>query len=450
VVGAGVDEGLLGLSRINAAGGSLTPFTRVDTGRKELSHQVPRVLADGKTVLFTIWFGSAKGSEIALTSLDDGKVVPLGVSGLVALGIVDDYLVYVNNDAIVMAVHFDARRRRVEGTPTVVQEDVRINTGGGSDHKEAFLTHAGGLVYLRGNENRRLVWVDRKGATSPVLDAEREFVHVRLSPDGRRIAASIITGAQVDIWTIDAADGTLTRLSTTGASRNPVWSADGRRILYASTHGGRAAFWWQPADGSGASELAVVPPHNPWFVDLSPDGRNVVYNAIYNGTFNLEVVPLDSSGRPRDLVASPTAIERNARFSPDGKWIAHVSNESGRDEVYVRPFAGAGGRVQVSVDGGGPPVWSRDGREIFYREGARRGINLSVGGRMIAAAVAFDPEPRVVSRTALFSGQYLPDYDVSADGKRFLMVESQASGVSLVVIPNWRTELRRLVNQSSR
>ena len=437
IVGAGVDEGLQGLFRISAAGGSLTPFTRVDTVRKELSHQVPRALADGKTVLFTIWFGSSKASELAVTSLDDGTVIPLGVAGLTALNVIDGQLVYVNTDGVIMAVPFNARQRRVEGTPTVVQEDVRINTGGGSDHKEVFLTHAGGLVYARGNENRRLVWVDRHGVKTPVLDAEREFLHVRLSPDGRHIAASIIAKAQVDIWTIDANDGTLTRLTTTGASRNPVWSADGRRILYGSTHGGRAAFWWQSADGSGAAELAVVPPHNPWFVDLAPDGRSVVYNAIYNGTFNLEVVPLDSSGRPRDLIASPTAIERNARFSPDGKWVAHISNESGRDEVYVRPFIGSGGRLQVSAAGGGPPVWSRDGREIFYR----------AGGRMIAATMAFQPEPRVVSRVVLFAGQYMPDYDVSADGKRFLMVEPGATGVGLVAIPNWRTELRRLTRK---
>ena len=437
VVGAGVDEGLQGLFRIRAAGGELTPLTRVDTARKELSHQVPRVLADGKTVLFTIWFGSSKGSELAVTSLDDGTVVPLGVTGLSALGVVDDQLVYVNSDAVVMAVRFDARGRRVEGSPTAVLEDVRINTGGGSDHKEVFLTHAGGLVYMRGNDHRRLVWVDRQGVRSPVLDAEREFNHVRLSPDGRRIAASILTGAQADIWTIDVMDGTLTRLSTTGASRNPVWSADGRRILYGSTHGGRAAFWWQEADGSGAPHLAVVPPHNPWFVDLSPDGRNVIYNAIYKGTFNLEVVPLDSTDRPHDLVASPTAIERNARFSPDGKWIAHLSNESGRDEVYLRPFTGGGGRLQVSVAGGGLPVWSRDGRELFYRD----------GNRLIAATMAFDPDPRVVSRTGLFPWRYMPDFDVSPDGKRFLVVEAQASGVSLVAIPNWRTELRRLTSQ---
>jgi serine/threonine-protein kinase len=288
---------------------------------------------------------------------------------------------------------------------------------------------------MYGNENRRLVWVDRRGVVTPVVDAVREYTHVRLSPDGRQIAATIASGIKLDIWMIDANAGTLTPLSTTGASRNPVWAADGSRLLYASTHGGRAALWWQATDGS-AAELAVVPAHNPWFVDLSPDGRSIVYNAIYDGTFNLESIPLDSSGTARDLAASPTAREAMGRFSPDGKWLAYISDESGRNEVYVRPFTGARGRIQISTGGGVRPIWSRDGRELFYWD----------ANRLVAATLAFDAAPRVVSRTPLFTGRYGQDFDVSPDGKRFLMIEPQTSGLSLVAIPNWRTELRRLTH----
>ncbi len=437
VLGSGVDEGLQGLFRIRASGGSLTPLTRVDTARKELSHQAPRVLADGKTVLFTIWFGNSRGSELGVTSLDHGNVTPLGVAALTALDVVDGHLVYLSPDGVIMAVPVDLRQARVTGTPVVVQEEIRVNGGGSSDHKEAFLNHLGGLVYQRGQINRRLVWVDRSGTVTPALAEAREFVFARLSPDGRRIATTVGTGALRDVWTVDLSGGTLTRLSTTGASRNPVWSPDGRRILYASTHGGRAALWWQSADGNGVAVQAVVPPHNPWMMDLSPDGRQVIYNAIYDGTFNLEIVPLDSSGKPRDFVASPVAVERSGRYSPDGKWIAYVSNESGREEVYLRPATGAGGRVQVSLGGGGQPVWSRDGREIFYPNGAS----------MNATRMAFDPEPRVVSRALLFKGEFMADFDVSVDGKRFLMIEALPGSLSLVAIPNWRTELRRLTRQ---
>jgi len=434
ILGPGIDEGLQGLVRVNDAGGPLMPLTRVDTTRKELSHQSPRVLADGRTVLFTIWFGSAEKSEIAVTSLDDGRVVPLGIIGATPLGVVDGRLVYLRTDGSVMAVPFDVRGRRTSGTPTLVQDGVSFRGGGGSDHDEASMTHNGGLAYLRGTEQRRLVWVDRSGKSTPAMETPREFAHVRLSPNGRQAAITIVTGTGRDIWTLDLAAGTLTPLTTTGTSRNPMWSADGRRILFASTHSGRAGFWWQPADGSGPAQLAVVPRRNPWLSDLSPDGRNVVFNGIASANFDLESVSLDSTHQPRALSASPTAIEAMGRFSPDGRWVAYNSDESGQVEIYVRPFSEGGGRVQVSVAGGRRAIWGHDGKQLYYWE----------GNRLISAMLTFDPMPTVVSRTTLFSGRYEDDYDVSRDGTRFLMIESVTSGLGLVVVPNWRSELKRL------
>jgi serine/threonine-protein kinase len=440
VVGWGIDEGLQGIFRVSAAGGPLTPVTRVDTARKELSHQSPRVLADGRTLLFTIWYGSVKGAEIAAASLDDGKVVPLGLTGATALGVVDDQLIYLSGEGVAMAVPFDVRALRTNGTPTPVRDDTRLQSGGGSDHNEAFLTHSGGLLYMRGHGNRRLVWVDRSGTVRPVVDTRREFAAVRLSPDGRQIAAAIVTGAKRDLWTIDLAAATLTPLTTTGTSRNPVWSSDGRRVLYGSTHSGRAALWWQDADGSGPPSLALTPSHNPWNIDLASDGRTVVFNGLYDGTFNLEIARLDSAGVARELSASPTATEANGRFSPDGRWIAYQSDESGRPEVHLRPTAGAGGRVQVSSDGGRRPVWNPDGRQLFFWQGSQ----------LTSATLQFDPAPRVTARSVLFEGRYEEDFDISRDGSRFLMIESERSGVSLVVIPNWRTELRQLTSRGSR
>ena len=440
ILGPGVDEGLRGLLRINEAGGPLVPLTRVDTTRKELSHQSPRVLSDGKTVLFTIWFGSVEKAELAVTSLDDGKVVPLGILGATPLGVIDDRLVYVNSDGLVMAVPFDERTKQTSGTPTLVQDGVRFQGGGGSDHDEVSMTNDGGLVYIRGNENRRLVWVDRNGKSTPAVDTPREFAHVRLAPNGREAALTIATGGKRDIWTLDLSAGTLTPLTTTGTVRNPMWSADSRRILFASTHSGRAALWWQPADGSGPAELAVIPRRNAWFADLSPDGRDVVFNGIASVNFDLESVSLDSTHRARVISGSATAIEGMGRFSPDGRWVAYNSDESGRVEVYVRPFGEGRGRMQISVAGGRRPVWGRDGKQLYYRE----------GNRLISATLSFTPEPAVVSRTALFNGRYEDDYDVSTDGTRFLMIEPQTSGLSLVVVPNWRTDLRRLTARPTR
>ena len=434
VIGAGVDEGLQGLFHIGASGGRLEPLTRVDTARKELSHQGPHVLADGKTVLFTIWFGSVEKSEIGVTSLDDGKVVRTGVLGAAPLGVVDGRLVYLSADGVLMAVPFDQRTKRATGTPTLVLDGINFEGPTGSDHDEASMNLDGGLIYLRGNENRRLVWVDRTGKKSPALDAAREFSFLRLSPNGRQAAVNIASGTKRDIWILDLAAGTLTPLTTTGTARNPVWSSDGKRILYASTQGGRAGLWWQAADGSGSPQLAVVPRYNPWWADLSPDGRQVVYNGIADVNFDLESVSLDSAHEARMLSGSRTAIEVTGRFSPDGRWVAYGSDESGRMEVYVRPFAGNGGRVLISNAGGRRPIWAPSGRELFYWE----------GNRLVSASLTFGPQPSVVSRTPLFAGRYIEDFDVSRDGKQFLMIEPEASGLELVVVPSWRSELKRI------
>jgi Tol biopolymer transport system component len=442
VLGSGTDELLQGLFRVNETGGPVKPFTQVDKSRKELSHQLPRVLADGKTVLFTMWFGTARQAQLAAASLDDGKVVPLGLSGIKALGVVDGQLVYVTAEGVAMAVPFDLKSLRTSGAPTPVQDSIRV-AGSSSNSGDAFLTKEGGLVFLSGNESRRVVWVDRSGRASPALEAAREYSAVRLSPNERQVAATILTGAKTDLWTIDLSAATLTPLTTTGVTRNASWSADGRRILYASNHGGSASLWWHPADGSGAAVMAAAPPHNPWNVDLSPDGHTVLFAALYNGTLNLESFSLNAAPNSvntvRQFADSAVAAENHGRFSPDGHWVAYQSDESGRNEVYVRPASATGGRVTISANGGARPVWGRDGKHLFYLE----------GNRMVEATLAFEPAPRVVSRDALFEGRYEPTFDVSKDG-RFLMIESAASGLSLIVVPNWRTELRRLTTGPAR
>ena len=433
VAGPGVMEGLRGILRVNPAGGALLPLTHIDSSRKELSHEWPRFLADGKTVLFSIWYGAVERSEIAATSLDDGKVVPLGILGSKPLGVAGGQLVYVRDDGTAMAVPFDVAYLRVTGIATPVQDSIRMWDGSGGD-ANAFLTFNGGLVFAHGTMNRRLVWVERNGTARPALPDLREYRYVRLSPSGQHAALSIGTGAKSDLWILDMASGTLTPLTTAGRSRNPAWSSDGRRILYVSTQGGRAGFWWQPADGSGPPVAAGLAKHNPWNIDLSADGRTAVFNSLYDGTFNLEAIELDSMREERALAASPTANEANGRFSPDGRSVAYQSDESGRHEVYARPFPESGSRVQVSSNGGRRPIWAPDGKTIYFWEGSR----------LMAATVSRAPELRVTSREALFDGQYEQDFDVSKDGKRFLMIESESSGLGLVVVPDWLTELRQL------
>ncbi|HSU95602.1 MAG TPA: protein kinase, partial [Gemmatimonadaceae bacterium] len=233
VVGGGAFEELKGLYRVKASGGALTPLTHVDMKRKEHSHEYPRVLGDGRTVVFTIWYGTVDRAELAVTSLDDGsKVSPLGILAARALGVVSGQLVYVRADGTVMAVPFDASRRRVSGTPVQVLDSVRM-IGAETGYAAAYLTQSGGLVYATGALNRRLVWVDQNGATHDAFSEPREFQFARLSPDGQRAAVGIGTGTGNNLWIVNFAAGTLTPLTTTGRSRNPSWSSDGQKILFA-------------------------------------------------------------------------------------------------------------------------------------------------------------------------------------------------------------------------
>jgi Tol biopolymer transport system component len=338
-----------------------------------------------------------------------------------------------------MAVPFDVRSRRVTGVAVPVLDSIRM-FGAQVGNAGAFLTSGGSLVFATGTLNRRLTWVERTGVAHEVLSDRREFNSVRLSPDGRQAALGVGNGSGSNLWILDIGSGTLSPLTTNGLARNPNWSPDGQRILYASTQGGRAAFWWQPADGSGPAVKAGDPRHNPWNADLSPDGKTAVFNAVYDGTFNLETFSFDSTHEQREMAGSPTATETWGRFSPDGRSIAYNSDESGRVEVYLRPFPEAGRRVQVSAGGGTRAIWAPDGKTLYYRDGTK----------VMAATLTRDPALRVASRALVFDGPYVQDFDLSRDGSRFLMIDAESAGLHVVAVPNWRTELHRLTNATSR
>ena len=429
ILGSGVFEGLQGLLRVSQAGGAPRPLTQIDATRKELSHQWPRLLADGKSVLFTIWYGAPETAELAIASLDDGKTAPLGVIGARALGVVGGQLVFFRNDGVLMAVPFDVNARRASGAAVQVEQAV-----GTTDTPLGSLNHAGGLVYARAEPARRLLWADRSGATRPAITESRDISHLRISPDGQRVALSIGSVSGGKIWVHDVGNGTVTPLTASDGARNAAWSRDGRRVLYVSTQGGRAALWWQAVDGSGAATLAGVPPHNAWNLDLAPDGLTTVYNAIYNGSFNVESFSLAGAHETHDVSASPRALESRARFSPDGHLVAYQSDESGRAEVYIRSFPDAGGRTQVSTDGGTAPVWSPEGNRLYYLH----------DGSIMSAALAREGTLRVLSRELVLKGPFEQEFDVSPDGSRFLVLESEAASATLVVVPNWMTELRRV------
>jgi len=276
---------------------------------------------------------------------------------------------------------------------------------------------------------RRLVWVCRDGVEQVLPAPPHDYEAPRISPDARQVAVSV----KGDIWLYDFSAETITQLTHLGnrnESNRPVWTPDGKRIAFCSDKEGPANIYWQLADGSGGlerlttSESANVP------MSISPDGQRLAYHKLnhYAGmnVWIHDVWMLRLSDRTARPFLRSKLDAATPRFSPDGRWLAYISDESGGYEVYMRPSSGPGGAVQVSQGGGTEPVWSPNGRELFYRY-----QGFSSEGKMMAVDITTEPSFTAGSPRTLFEGAYLgspsrevPNYDVSADGQRFLMVKA--------------------------
>ncbi len=426
-----------GLLAVPASGGEARVVAQPDSGSSELYFNQPRALPDGETVVFAYQpTGGLGRTQLAAVSLRSGKVTRLGLSGLDPLAFVDGTLVYVTPSGALMAVAADLRRGQLTGSPVILGPTVTTTVAGAS---QAALSHSGTLVYQPSNADNTIGWVDPRGQFQPVIPDAQAYTYPRLSPDGRRIAMAIGSGGRSDIWIYDLASRTPTRLTSSGTLNDrPEWTPDGRRVLYRTDRDNRIAIWWQAADLSGPpAALEASDAHDFYEGVLSPDGRTLVYQVDDGGAQQADVMyrALEGDTAARPVAASPF-IEAQPRVSPDGRWIAFVTDASGTSQVVVQPFPGPGGRVQVSVAGGSEPVWSRDGRRLFYRDGRH----------LIAASVTPSPSFAVTGRTDLFADEYVfaqaphANYDVSPDG-RFLMVKGAASQ-KLFVVYSWLSELR--------
>jgi len=288
--------------------------------------------------------------------------------------------------------------------------------------------------------HRRLVWVSRNGLEQPLPAAAREYSRPRLSPDGRRVAVEI--GPQT--WVYDTTNDTLTRLLLESANNDsPVWSPDGARVAVRVSPPVPAsgALVWQNADGSGTREELMpgggVPQH------FSPDGQFVAFQGSNPRTLR-DIWVLSLKDRKVTAVVQSAKTDVAPRFSPDGGWLAYVSDESGRPEVYVQPFPGRGGKRQISIDGGTEPMWNPNGGELFYR----------LGRKFIAVPVGLQPTFSAGKPVTLFEADYAasefpltsPGYDVSSDGQRFLVAKDVAPPPTQInVVVNWIEEVKRRV-----
>jgi Tol biopolymer transport system component len=288
----------------------------------------------------------------------------------------------------------------------------------------------------------RLAWVDRQGKEQPIAAPAHGYTFPRISPDGRRIAVAIAETA-TDVWIYDLERDALSRATFGGTSNaNPAWSPDGRRFSFNSNRAGLALnLFWQPADGSGTAERLTTSQSTQVPGSFSPDGQTIAFMEV-NSETGPDIWTLGLGDRKARPFLKTPASETAPRFSPDGRWMAYTSDESGRWEVYVQPYPGPGGKWQISTDGGAEPVWNLTGHELFYRS----------GNRMMAVPVTLQPEFSAGKPVALFEGPWLPtplsfpNYDVSRDGQRFLMLKiaDQDEGArQIVVVQNWLEELNR-------
>ena len=436
VILVGATNGLLTLP---ASGGAARVLAAPDLAAGELYYDQPRAQPDGKTVLFGITpTGGVGRSQLGAVSLETGKVTRFDLLALDPLAVIDGMLVYVTPSGALMAVKLDVRQGRILGNPVALGPTVTTTIAGAS---KAAISTSGTLVYQPLEAKGVVGWVDAQTQRfQPLLSEPQGYAYPRLSPDGTRLALSIGGGAGSDVWVYEFRSATLGRLTNSAtANDRPEWTPDGTRVMFRTNLGKRSGIWWQPADLSEqATPLLASDAHDYYEGVVSPDGRMLAYQQDDGGAAQADVlvraVTGDTASRP---VAASEFVEAQPRFSPDGKWIAYVTDASGRSEVEVRPFPGPGGRVQVSAGGGSEPVWSRDGRRIFYRDGRH----------MVAASVSTVGGFSVTGRTNLFPDEYMfapaphAFYDVSADGNRFLMIRNTAIP-RLVVTYGWASELR--------
>jgi serine/threonine-protein kinase len=427
-----------GLEYVPVAGGEPTPLTRPDSAKGELDHLWPIAHPDGHTIVFTIWSGGLTSSRLALTSLADGKVTDLGLKGIRPLAVLDGALVYLQADGAVMAAPLDARGRRTEGRPIPVLDPVPV-IASNNGNSGIYISQGGALVTGRENRRAHLAWVGRDGVAHPIGREVRSFLQPRLSPDGRRIAVLMYDGSKSDIWIYDIGTETLSRLTTRENVTSVEWSPEGDHVIYSA--GGfesRAGIWRQAVDAAAPPErlleLSTLTP----VVSMSPDRQWLVLPSLIENTWDVMRVALDSARRVEPF-ATGRAQEYGPRISPDGRWVAMVSTESGTDEVYVRSFPEPTAKLQVSVSGGSAPLWSADGTRLYYVTSA--GI--------MEARFAPGPAIRLVSRGMAFAGARganavygQANYDVARDGTRILIPIAESGGYQLVVVPNWITEFR--------
>ena len=443
-----------GLARVPATGGQPIEVAKIDLAKGERQQRYPCALPDGKAILLTVGTADSEtfdDAHIAVLNIVTGKTKTLVEGGTHPRYSPSGHLLYAR-EAKIFAVPFDAERLKTTGQAFPVLEGVLMSRNSGLANYD--VSASGDLVYIRGVEDkgeRTLVWVDRDGHTELLRLPPRPYLHPRISPDMRQLAIEV-EGPNHNFYVYDFAREVLSQMTADGVSHWPVWSPDSTQLVYRSGRMGAFKMWQVPADRSHAAAELPGEGLSQSAESWSPDGNALAYTAVTpeaGSHIMVESLKGDHESRP---FADIKAAAGSPKFSPDGRWLAYCSNESKQPQVYVQAFPGPGPKIQVSSDGGTDPVWRRVGGELYFRN----------GDKMMAAQVSTAPTFAASHPRTLWEGHYShgmstscgppgatsSNYDVTADGQRFLMIKDEAPDTAvskqIIVVLGWADEVKRL------
>ena len=453
------------LSKVSSAGGTPRPLTTLDKQTGEITQRWPQVLPGGKAVLFASGThpSSYEDSDIVVYSMASGQRKTVQRGGSYARYLPSGHVVYIHEGAL-FAVPFDLKRLEVTGQPALILEGVvTAPTNGGAQFS---FSETGNLVYVEGRaggQNVSIYWMDHQGKFMPLRETPGFYYNLAFSPDGKRLALEIFDGKRRDIWVYEWERDGLTRLTFAGElNENPIWTPDGQRIAYSSQEkGGTINLWWIRADGAGDAQRLTESKSLHYAGSWRPDGKVLAFSQQSPGStaFDILTLPIEGDeksgwkpGDPKPFVNSAFS-EREPAFSPDGRWLAYESNESGSYEVYVRPFPGPGGKWQISTGGGVFPEWFRNGKELFYRTPDSKIMVVTYTG----SGDSFHADKPQLWSPGQFTDRGLGNlnFDLHPDGKRFAVLKAPGTGQTAAVnklnfIFNFFEELRRRTARQSK
>ena len=423
-----------GLFRVEETGGEPTALTTPDTEGQTV-HRWPEFLPGNKAVLCNS--GSGFEWQIAVFDLGTAKLEPLGLSGGNPHYAPTGHIVY--GEEGLWAAPFDLDSLELTGESVRVLEDAGAKIVGGVDFG---FSAEGSLVYvpLRARSQGTVVWVDRQGQEKEWVNVGKgSYLRPRLSPNDQRLA--VYDEDDQNIWILEVDQERKIRLTSEGNNTDKVWSPDGRRIAFSSNKDGPRNIYWRPSDGSGKVERLTTSANVQSPDSWSPDGEFLVLHEARAGSgYDLMLLALKEDGEASPILESEFD-ELVARISPNGQWMAYISNESGEFQVYVTSFPKPGSRHLISTDGGRQPVWAPNGKELFYR----------IGDQIMVVDITTDPVFSAATPEVAVQGRYegpqrvSPSYDITSDGQRFVVVKMDEESVPIHVVLNWFEELKRLV-----